>query len=262
MRVEGEEIRIRSGSRPHGDAPFVLGVLLGALLATVLYPAAAFASPPESCVNVRFNTQGTDSAQFGNHVGIKANVWFGHWNSLLNGGDCDRVTSIGVINGTGVVEYGAVLGWLPSGGNVYTGADRCNDHYFKTPEVFQVWQPIGGNYHCREVGAAAANNYYTLSVTDANQDTVWHALTGSTDHGSMNVNFSRGVVATNGERHNQSLDTAFAHFQLLKKQVAGTSTWSNFTSSYQGCCFPPDPHFDPGFHWFFISNTETEVLRN
>jgi hypothetical protein len=123
-----------------------------------------------------------------------------------------------------------------------------------------VWQPIGGNYHCKVLGTDThgTNTFHTVSVSDANLDTVWKAGEGGATLDTMNVNFSRGTVLTNGERHSLSnpSDSARAIFKSLQKQVAGNgSTWFNFSASAPYC------DTDPGYIWQKVgSEIHTEVV--
>jgi hypothetical protein len=258
-RFRSNAVALKSRPRTGG---FLVGALLALLLTQWVWPLAAWAdSPGEDCINTRFNEEGTDTGQFNNQDGIRADLYGGSWNSLGNGGDCDRVTSIAVnsVGGTGAVEFGWVLGWLPRAG-VDIGADKCNDDYYKLPHLFMTWTPIGGVYHCRDLANhALEGDFTTFSVTDNDLDTVWKAYFQGNFQGNANVNFTHGHVITNGERHNQAIDTAYAHFQALKKQVVGDgNTWFAF------CCSSGDGDInnDPGFHWHLNSNTDTEVLRN
>lgn len=232
---------------------------MAALLLGIILPGGAAANPAKGCVNNPVNVEGSDGGQSGNQVGIKASVWFGTWNSQNNGGDCMRVSSIAVLaegGGFGVVEWGWVLGYLPKAGNVLTGPDACDGDYFNSPESFVVWVPIGGAYHCRHLFANAGGMFFPLSLKDTNLDTTFHAYKSGTDVATMNVNFDRGNVLTNGERHNLNIDTAFSEFEGLQKQVAGLSTWGDFCCSYK---FVDD---DPGFYWNKITDTHTKVSPN
>ncbi len=227
--------------------PFV-STLSVALLIGIAFPLTASATAP--CYNTITNVEGSDSAQDGNHQGIQTSMHIGSYS-----GDCIRVSSIGVVNGDGQVEMGYLLGYHPSNGNVYTGGGACVDSdYFSTPEIFVVWIPIGGSYHCKNLKSESESQFQTFSTSDANQDTRWQVSEGGSQLFVVNMNFDRGTALTNGERHNLTTDIAQAHFTSLKKQVSGNgSTWFDFTSSYK--------YFDndPDFKWVFDSNTNTEV---
>jgi hypothetical protein len=240
-------MRVASGGLRSTISSYMVVVLVGSCLFVAITPASA--RPPFDCVfAVKHNVEGTDAAQLGNHQGILTSMAFFDGNN-----DCFRVSSIGVVNGTGQVELGWVLGWHPNAGNLYTGPGACADSdYFAHPQVFDVWIPIGGGYHCRNLGLETTG-YHNVKLYDNNGDTVWSFAEGGSILDSANVNFDRGDAATNGERHNGS-DTAKAHFKALQKQVAGQTTWFDFTTSQQ--------YFDddPAFHWHRDSDTETEVL--
>lgn len=102
-----------------------------------------------------------------------------------------RVSSIAVLRGSGVVEWGWVLGYLPSNGNLYTGSDACDGDYFTLPYSFVVWVPIGGGYHCRELTVSAGDNFFPLSLKDTDLDSIWHVYKLGTEYATVNVNFSR-----------------------------------------------------------------------
>jgi hypothetical protein len=231
-------------------------VTVGALLSPLLTSMPATASPGSSCEQkVTDNVEGYDAAQPGTQiaVGIRSYLWYGKWNSLNNGGDCARVSSIAALaGGDAQVEWGWVLGWSSDGG-AYTGSDACDRSYHTAPYVFVVWWPIGGEYHCRGVLISADSQYFWMTIKDTDQNKVWYYYRSGTQLGSVTVNFNNGTLATNGERHNNSIDTAFAHFQSLEKQVSGIGTWFDFADSE--LLFDNDP----GFHWIKVSDTETKV---
>ncbi len=237
-------------------AGFGVLALLGVL---VLEPVTAAASPPLSCVNTKVNVEGTNTGEPENtHTGIKANVHF-----ATSNGDCFRVSSIGLVNSDGTVEVGWALGWIPYNGNVYTGSGACNDHYFTDPEVFEVWEPIGGDYHCRELKSEVGglNKFYVMSISDPEQDTIWKVTEGGAnlDLVNVNVNFSEGDVRTNGERHNLTIDTSKAEFKSLYERINSLGTlWIGFCCSDQA--HPGDN--DPAFHWQMDAADHTEVVHD
>jgi hypothetical protein len=187
------------------------------------------------------------------YAGIKASVLFPDGSD-----DCDRVSSVGAINGDGEVEIGWTLGWLPRDGNVYTGSGACNDIYFVAPQVFEVWVPIGGDYHCRMFGSDThgSNTFHTVSTANNAGGGDWQTNEGGMGLDHVIVNFNSGIILTNAERHNLSIDTAKAHFKSLKKKVAGDTTWFDF------CCSVKFADTDSDFHWVRDSATETEVLHD
>jgi hypothetical protein len=169
--------------------------------------------------------------------------------------DCDRVSSEGVINGTGYVELGWSLGFIPgqSANNKYSGPGACDDSdYFANPQVFETWTPIGGGYHCRHLGQETTG-FHNVKAYDNNEDGTWSMAEGGSILDTVNVNFHDGDIFTNGERHNSS-DSAKAHFKDLQKQIAGQTTWFDF------CCSQQSGDSDPAFHWHKDSETETWVL--
>jgi hypothetical protein len=230
---------------------FALLSLLGGLLVAAKAPPAYATSPPTSCPAFKHNVEGSNSAQDGNHIGIKTSLWYGHPSS-----DCIRVSSMGEVNGDGSVEFGWFLGWDKSAGNLYTGPGACqnNVYYGRYPELFLVWEPIGGGYHCQNIVAIGTDQYLSTWIHDTNMNTVWDADTSVGGQvASANVNFSRGTAVTNGERHNNN-DSAYSDFKSLQFQLAGNgSTWYDFNSSYK---YADD---DPDYHWVKDSDTHTEV---
>jgi hypothetical protein len=211
------------------------------LVLSVLGRSPALAIPGPNCENVNYNVEVTQGTQAGNHQGIKADVWFGAYNN-----DCNRITSIAVVTpgGNGYVEWGWVLGY-----------SSCNGQYYTNPRTYTWWKPTNGASACAVWGSASQSTYYSLSLADANSDTVWLVKRDGSTVGTINVNFDRGNQVTNGER-DCTCDSAWAHFKSLMWQVAGQSSWTNWT----------DPTFlydnDPDYHWFFMSNTEHEIVHD
>jgi hypothetical protein len=233
------------------------GVFISSLAAILLFcelfllPGVAQAHPTVDCINHLWNTEGKDNDHLGFHTGIKSLMAF-----YDGSNDCLRVSSVAVVSaGGGSVEFGWFLGW-DTNGNAYSGSGACQQAYFSSPELFEVWAPDGGAYHCKRLGQETSQNHY-VSVYDTDQNSIWAVGEGGSQLDNiMNVNFFEGVGITNGERHNSS-DTARAHFQDLQKTWVGHENWSSF------CCsttanFGTD---DPGFHWTQgIDDTETYVV--
>lgn len=213
----------------------VASVTIGILGASVL---RASASPPESCISPKKNVEATQHTQGGNHQGVKADTWFASANN-----DCDRVTSLAVFNGSGLVEWGWTLGWMPG---------ACGDVYVTSPTTFYTWQPIGGSFHCARVAGNGQGTFFTLMLKDENSDTTWSVSKDGTQVGTLNVNFDRGTLLTNAERHSTG-DSAFAHFKNLKFQVAGSSTFNDFSALQLYC------DTDDAYEFSKTSNTEHKV---
>lgn len=241
------------------------GLLVGAWLACMtLFAPTAAAYPAENCIQTITNVQGSnwDDGLVGappQETGIYSHMYFAY-----QSGDCVRVSSEGVISpsGAGQVEWGWVLGWHPKGPNVYTGPGYCNDRYYTNPEVFQVWTPIGGGYHCRDIRSVSTSPggtdysmsvYYEGIVNGSYSFATW--LAGN-KYDSIAVNFHYGYALTNGERHNLTIDSATTHFLTLEDQTLTHPAWQSFEWSYQ---FNDN---DPGWDWYSYSEDHTVVFKN
>jgi hypothetical protein len=204
----------------------------------VITVSSASAQPSPSCQNAGFNVEVSQSTQWGNHQGIHADVWLGNGNN-----DCSRVSSLVVVSGqpNGFVEFGWLLGY-----------STCNGNYYSSPRYFVWWRPNNGPDDCEILTNGPAGTYVTMALRDENQDTNWAALKGGVGVFSLDVNFDRGIGATNGER-DCTCDSAYAHFKSLHWQVSGGSTWLDWTSPTLYC------DTDPGFRWHNLSATEHEI---
>ncbi|MEO8477824.1 MAG: hypothetical protein ABI572_12365 [Actinomycetota bacterium] len=78
-----------------------------------------------------------------------------------------------------------------------------------------------------------------FTIKDSDSDTVWSYDYEGTELGTVDVDFDRGTLYTNGERHD-SADSAQANFDLLRFQVAGSTTWYAFNDIVQ--IWDDDPH--------------------
>ncbi|MCA1834525.1 MAG: hypothetical protein ABR600_11920 [Actinomycetota bacterium] len=229
-----------------------------------------------------YNSEGTDLGAYARNVGIKANVLFGRWNSNNNhsGGDCIRVSSINVFDAAhdgsragGYVELGWFLGW-DTGCSEGTVAGICSvappkipcepQQYRSTPTMFVVWSPIGGQYHCAILQQPAISDaigsggdYHGMRIDDVDEDATFDLWFAGVKYESVSVNYSLGFLATNGERHNLTLDTASARFQGLQQYESGGNRWKDFCCSQMlRCCDD-----DPGYRWQKSAglDTATEV---
>lgn len=221
-----------------------LRTLLVAVLIWVSLSGSAGATPAPSCENASYNVEVTQRTQQGNHQGIRADVWFGRGND-----DCDRVTSLAVLSGTGngFVEWGWVLG--------YSSCPEDGDAYYTTPRTFTWWRPDNGASRCHVLGSAGEGTWIALSLADGNSDTVWLAKRDGTVVDSLDVNFDRGTIVTNAER-DCTCDSAYAHYRSLDFQVTGTHTWYAWTAPILYV------DTDPDYHWYRVSDTEHEVLHD
>ena len=237
-------------AQPNASTSLVACLVLAALTGMWPTSSAWATAPPESCIAFLHNVEGVNTIQEGDDTGVRSSMWFAYPSD-----DCMRVSSIAVDNVDGQVEIGWVLGWHPSADNAYTGTGACNDSYFGIdPELFLVWIPQGGSYHCRDLVAISPGQYLNLWVQDPESDTIWSAnYTGHSPAWTPNVNFGRGIAVTNGERHS-STDSMWAGFQDLQWKVAGNPNWNDFNSS---AAIVPDG--DTSYHWTKHTDTWTTV---
>jgi len=245
---------------------FLIGLLIGSLLVPAL-AAPAWAHPSTACYSTDqyagiWNTEGTNTAQQGNHTGIKSSLHVASWGGYSGNGDCIRVSSIGVLSGAGngFVEVGWYLGWDNDANNQYTGLGACVDGtYHAVPEVFVAWWPDGGGYHCKNLSTEAEDVFRNFQIEDSNQNMVFKYYEGGTQLGTLTVNFSRGTCSTNGEGHNAQVDSAAAHFKNLQNYIAGSTTLYSFAGSRE---LPMGSQDDPDYYWSRVSDVETKVVRN
>jgi hypothetical protein len=209
------------------------------LVAGAVSTTPANAVPPQNCANTARNVEVTQGTQAGNHQGVRGDMWF-----RTSTNDCARVSSYAVLSSTGdgLVEWGWYLGW-------YT---VCSSTYASSPRLFTVSIPNNGAFDCNTHGSLAGSAYYKLSIADGNSDTIWLAKRDGNTVTSLNVNFDKGDLVTNGER-DCTCDSAFSEFKQLEFQVTGTSTWYNWS----------DPtgysDNDPDYHWHYQSNTHHTI---
>lgn len=219
-------------------------VVLVSVLLWSMMTSTARAVPPSDCANTNRNVEVTQSTQQGNHQGIRSNYWF-----ATGGNACARADSIEVWSGlpNGFMEFGWYLGWY----------DVCSPNYASTPRLFSFSKPNNGAGVCTTYGNEQPNIWRTLSVADPDSDTVWLGKEDGSPVFTINLNFDRGTMFTNGER-DCTCDSAFAHFKSLDFQVSGSSAWNPWTDPemYLDTDDPPPS----GYHWSKISDTEHKVI--
>lgn len=257
---------MRTDSRArYAAVPRPWGVTTGFTLAVWLITSLIFAAPTEAhpafgCIVTIRNVEGSTLpfliGDDPDQTGIYSLMHFGY-----QSGDCIRVSSEGIVRGaTGVVEFGWVLGWHPNDGNLYTGPGYCNDRYYTDPELFIVWQPQGGGYHCRDLQSVptdANGADYGGSVYWSGSNYDFDSYFRGNYQTAVSVNFKYGSAVTNGERHNLNIDSAYSHFQNLQKRIlSNPGAWRDFTFSF--CYVDNDPDFD----WYGISANETKVYAH
>lgn len=237
-------------------AAFLLPLLTGALLLHHAVPALAH--PTTNCYldaaqAGKRNVIGGDHGADTNQTGVKGSLLFGTF-----GDDCIRVTSLAVENGSGFVEIGWFMGWDTDNHNQFSGSGACqDDDYYTSPEVFEVWEPIGGGYHCRNLTFESEDSWHYVNIANPDVNTSWEFTEAGTTFDTRSVNFTRGSAITNGERHNGNFDIAKAHFKALQKEIAGNGNpWFDFSSSYG------KRDNDNDYHWHLDTETETEVLKD
>ncbi len=143
--------------------------------------------------------------------------------------DCVRVSSLLIVSGSsGLVEWGWVLGYEYSRSQ---GGACDTTTYHSSPTLFVVYRPINGSLHCRIYGTISTGTR-TFSLKDQYQDTVWELGSAGSNVDTVDLNFDRGTLRTNGERHSGS-DSAYADFASLQFQVSGSTTWNDFSAIKQ-----------------------------
>lgn len=226
----------------------LLGVLFVLSLVALAPPAAA--APPVTCNVTRRNVLATQGTQSGNHQGLRSTVW--HAGSSSS--NCARVSALSVVNGNGFVEWLWVQGWIF--GEDADGVCGTTSQYSSKPYRLAFWVPTTGGSHCRKEGAipdSDLSSFINLRLQDGNQDTVWSYYIGDPPSvGSMEVDFNRGNVRTNGERHNLN-DFGFAHFKALQWMVSGNTTWFDFTD------LDPAGDNDPDWNCIMVSQKNQKV---
>ena len=218
----------------------VSGLFIGIVAAHTL---AAAAQPGTGCRTFEKKIQSKENASTSTHTGVKTSMKFG---SASN--PCVRVSTIGVIsvNETGFVEWGWVLG--------YSGTP-CGDSYHTTPTLFFSWQNSGGTINCR-VHFGNTPDFFTVEVSDVNENNWWNYYKAGTEIGQVNMVFHKGNLFMLTER-NSSNDSGFGAFHALNKTVeGGGGGFSNFTN--------PALWFDQddGYKWCKKSNTAVEHIDN
>lgn len=170
--------------------------------------------------------------------------------------DCDRVSAIFVQNSNGYVEWGWTLGWLPGG--EHGGICGSDSTYWTSPKSFVAWRPINGSEHCRKEFGNAEGQYFSISILDANQDQTWAYYKEGTQVDTVAVNFNKGTVATNGERHSSS-DSAYAHFHTLSYQQPAFTSWGEWCCLEQRHDTDPQPGWNGNYNCIENSDRNTEV---
>lgn len=195
----------------------------------------------------------TQSTQSGNHQGVKSDLWVG-----TSANDCTRVTSLAIKSASGIVEWGWWLGYQkgPNDGGICPSTT-----YTTSPRQFLVYRPINGSNHCQLFASIPASQFRGFSLKDHDSDTVWSFGSGGNNVGTVDLNFDRGSLLTNGERH-AGTDSAYADFTSLQFQVAGSTVWYNFTAIKQVEDNDPAQSGFGNYNCIKVSNTRQQVLRD
>lgn len=226
----------RLSSRWGNLATVIVGFVAGAALLVLLDIQPADAAP---CENANYNVQAQQNTNLGQQQGIRTDLWFATGNN-----DCNRISGVHVLYGTnGFVEWSWVLGY-----------SSCNGQFYSTPQLFRYWRPNNGSLSCAVDFGNAPGNFFQVTLKDENSNTVWGAYKSGTLIATMNVNFDRGTMGTNGER-DCTCDSAYSHFKTLKYQVVGSQTWNSWTNAVT------QADTDPGYKNRFNSNTNIEVVQ-
>jgi hypothetical protein len=225
-------------------------------LAIVAWPAASIslAQPPQNCDAGWFISYvtATQNTQIGNHQGVKSDMAVSAANN-----DCVRVSSELIISGSsGLVEWGWVLGYEYSRS---LGGACDTTTYHSSPTQFLVYRPINGSLHCA-LYSTIPTGTRTFSLKDDNSDTVWTFGSGGSTIGNVDLNFDRGSLRTNGERHS-GLDSAYADFTNLQFQVSGSTTWFSFSFIQQVEDNDPAQQGYGDYNCVKVSSTHQQVTK-
>jgi hypothetical protein len=185
---------------------------------------------------------------------VKSDLWVG-----TSANDCTRVTSLAIKSvGSGIVEWGWWLGYQLGPND---GGYCPSTVYATSPRQFVFYRPINGANHCQLYSSVSASQFRVFSLKDDNSDTVWSFGSGGVNVDTVDLNFDRGNLLTNGERHAGS-DSAYADFTSLQFQVAGSTVWNNFTAIKQVEDSDPAQSGYGNYNCIRVSNTRQQVLRD
>jgi hypothetical protein len=229
-----------------------MGQLLLVIVFVVAMTPTTLANPPVSCHVDRMYLEATHIGQIGNHKGIRSDVLKPPWNN-----DCVRISAVNVLSGfNGFVEWGVSLGWLF---DTEIGGSCPSSVYHDQPERFVVWRPINGSVHCRpNEGTLTSGNRKNFSLRDTDQNETWGYYFEGVQNGTVDVNFSRGTVVTNAERHRLA-DIGYAEFYNIQLLIAGDSTWYNFNLTLPAPVSAWDQ--DPEYNCIQVTTNDEEVRQ-
>jgi hypothetical protein len=142
-----------------------------------------------------------------------------------------------------------------------TGVSAPSTTYQSSPTQFLVFRPINGAANCQVYSSIPRSAFRVFSLKDDDSDTVWTFGSGGTNVGTVDLNFDRGNLRTNGERHSGS-DSAYADFMALQFQVAGSTTWFNFSAIKQSVDNDPAQSGFGNYNCIKISATRQQVIRD
>lgn len=208
------------GRRKIGKRTFLAAILvaaaLGALLGGVLrlaWPEAAFAN---TCYkDPLYNTETED----GSHRGIHSKQMTVEDYST----ECVEVDSIAVVNSAGAMEIGTAHS---------APGQNCNtQNPPQNPYMFEDWTTSSGAGWCVYGTPVTPWDKEGFAVEDQDGNynwTFWHnESVVSTPFGT--VNFNKGLVVTNAERHD-SADSAWGHFEQ-NYYMPLNGSWTSLDSS-------------------------------
>jgi hypothetical protein len=160
--------------------------------------------------------------------------------TALANNDCARISTVNVLNGfNGFIEWGWSLGYLWGQSD---GGDCASTVYHSSPVKFVIWRPNNGSVHCRpNEGTLISGGRSEFTLRDTDQNTIWTYGFEGNENGTVDVNFSRGIVVTSSERHRLA-DSAYAEFYNLVLLITGDNTWYSFNLD-QNAHFDEDPDY-------------------
>jgi len=179
------------------------------------------------CIYEKFQVLATNGTQIGNHHGVRSQMFFGQQDPDAPD-TCQRIAGLSVTRDAGFVEWNWTIGWIKGvdeGG--YCGPDT---HYHLGTFMWAMWRArVGGPPICSLEHAGPENAYKNMILRDGDEDGDWTYEYEGSVLGTPVMDFNRGKIGTNTERHREQ-DKMFADYTALRFQVSGSTTWHDFVA--------------------------------